>query len=104
MFRNPCQSGAFDPIHARVADDVCFTWVKEVEAPSRTFELEKLARWAFTNGYRPGPRAVAVSVTRQAAVSCSARSAISNLSYRANFPNQKPRTTVRAALNGSATV
>jgi hypothetical protein len=52
-FRNPCQSGAFDPIHDRVADDGCLAWVKEVEAPNRTFELEKLVRWAFANGYWP---------------------------------------------------
>jgi hypothetical protein len=26
----------------RVADDECLSWVKEVEAPSRTFDLEKL--------------------------------------------------------------
>jgi hypothetical protein len=53
MFRNPCQSGAFDPIHERVADNNCLAWIKEVEAPSRTFDLEKIVRWAFSDCYRP---------------------------------------------------
>jgi hypothetical protein len=34
----------------RVADNDCLSWVKDVEAPSRTFDLEKIGRWAFDNG------------------------------------------------------
>jgi hypothetical protein len=36
----------------RVADDDCLAWVKEVEPPRRTFDLEKIVRWAFADGYR----------------------------------------------------
>jgi hypothetical protein len=39
----------------RVADD-CLSWVREVEALARTFDLETVMRWAFANGYRAAPR------------------------------------------------
>jgi hypothetical protein len=38
----------------RVADDSCLSWMQAVESPSRTLDLEKIVRWAFANGYRPG--------------------------------------------------
>jgi primosomal protein N' len=38
----------------RVAEDDCLSWVKSIECPNRTFDLEKIVRWAVANGYRPG--------------------------------------------------
>jgi hypothetical protein len=47
----------------RVATDNCLSWVKEVEALGRTFDLEKIVRWPFANGYQP-PKTAAKYATR----------------------------------------
>jgi hypothetical protein len=38
----------------RVAADGCLPVMLGTETPKRTFDLERIVRWAFANGYQPG--------------------------------------------------
>jgi hypothetical protein len=49
----------------RVATDNCLSWVKKVEALGRTFDLERIVRWAFAK-YATRMVATVVAPTRPA--------------------------------------